>query len=89
MSTLFVLLPDGREPSGSLHSAIRELPGAPQLTIKDAGIATLVSTLEADEVLSILAKADWHFPLLLTYRGADEDRWSYCTITGTARVATE
>jgi hypothetical protein len=85
---LYLLLPDGREPSGSVLSAFKELAGAPAVTIGD-GIAKVVTELEPDEILATLASVDWHHPLLVAYRQSEESRWSYLTITGQNRVATE
>lgn len=89
MTCTYILLPDGREPSGSVFSAFKEL-GEGSLELKgDESHYVIRSSREPHDVLTQLAGIDWHRPLLVTYRGAGEDRWSYCTITGSARVPTE
>lgn len=85
---IYMLLPDGREPSGSVLSALKML-GAASLTASYLGTWLVETDMEAGEMIVTLQEFDWHHPILLAYRQAGENRWSFLTITGRNHVSVE
>lgn len=89
MRHIYLLLPDGREPSGSVLSAFKVVGEGSLTRMFEEGIWRLDCDLESDKVLALLSGIDWHKPILVAFRAPRENRWSYATIAGSNRVAEE
>lgn len=78
---LYLLLPDGREPSGSVLSVLGR-PGITAVTARSNGVWSMESDGDSVAILTLLSGIEWAYPILVAFREEGDHRWSHATVLG-------